>query len=155
MLVIEGVEDPPPAGEVLRFGEEGDPLGSEDGVEADVPDEVVGGDSEEEAELVEGDEVDFCKFVVDVGDVGEEAVGGVVVEDAGPVDVLSAPSVINQSNYVIENVFNLLQLALPLPQQPDRPLNHSLRLLVAVEERVQLIHDVRLAVLLRRLKFFL
>lgn len=126
MVMIEGVEDLPPPGQVLGFGEEADSLGSEDGIETDVADEVVGGDSEEEAELFESDEVDFCEFLEDVWNVGHEVLRTIVMQDVGLVDVLPASPVVDQSDYVIENVFNLLQLGLVLAQQPNRPLNYPL-----------------------------
>lgn len=143
-LVVQtkGVEYSSPAFEMFAFGEEGDPFGGEYGGGTDGVEEVAGGDPDEEAELFEGEEVDFCKFVVDVGEGVEEGVGSVVGEYIMLVDVLPASPVIYQSNYVIENGFNFIQVLLLLPQQHDRPLHHSLRLLVAVEERKQLIHDV-------------
>lgn len=70
------------------------------------------------------------------------------MEDVGLVDVLPAPPVVDQAHCAIEHGLNLLLVLRPAPQQPDRPLHHLLGLLVAVEERVQLVHNVGFAVLL-------
>ena len=105
---MKGEEYSSPAFEVFAFGQERNPFGGKYGSGTDIFEEVVGGDSDEEAEFLEGEEIDFCKFVVDVGDGIEKGVGTIVGEYIVLVDVLSASPVIYQSNYVIENVFNFI-----------------------------------------------
>lgn len=145
----------PPAFEVFVLGEVRDAFGGEDGGDAGAPEEVGSGGAEEAAELFEGEQLHFCEFVGDVRHLFQEAVRRVVGQDVVLVHIFPAPPVIDQPNYVIEHRFHLLQLAPTFPQTQYRPLHHALRLLVAVEEREQLVHDVRFAVFLGRLQLLL
>lgn len=136
------------------LSEVGDAFGSEDGVDAGVPEEVGSGGAEEAAELLEGEQLHFCEFVGDVRHLLQEAGRRVIGQDVVLVHIFPAPPVIDQPDDVIEHRFHLLHLP-PSPQTRDRPLHRALRLLVAVEEREQLVHDVRLAVFLSRLQLLL
>lgn len=133
------------------LGGVGDAFGGENGVDAGISEEVCSGDSEEEAELLQCEQLHFSQFLVDVGHLLDEVRGHVVGQDVLLVHIFPAPLIINQSNYAIENGFHLLQLLPRLIQTADGPLHHALRLLVAVEEGEELVHDIRFAVFLSRL----
>lgn len=83
-----------------------------------------------------------------------EAFGGVVVEDVLLIDVISASLVIYESNYVIEYGFDTIYITYILPHSDNSLLYDTLRLLVTIEKRKELIDDVRLTILLGGLKLF-
>lgn len=140
---------------MLVLGEHGDAFGGEDGVDAEGPEEVGSGGAEEEAELGQREELDLAELILDVGDLLQEAGRSVVAEDALPVHVPPPSLVVYESNYVIEDRFYPLRVALGKSKQLYCSLDDLLGLLVAVEEGVELVHNIRLTVFLRRFKFLL
>lgn len=78
---------------------------------------MIGANSENEAEFAKGEEGSFYEFLLDVWDVFEEGLRGVVVANGLFIDVTSSPLIIHQSNSIIENGSYLLYLTLLFSQQ--------------------------------------
>lgn len=137
------------------FGDHADPFRGQYRTHTDVSYEVRCGDSKKKAKFLESKKLDLSQLTLDVRDVFGEALRGVVVEDVLFIDVIPASLVIYESNYVIEYSFNTIYVTYVLPHSDYSLLYNTLGLIIAVEKWKELINDVRLTILLSRLKLFL
>ncbi len=131
---------------MLQLGHCTDPLRGEDCQRTEFLEEVKGSDPEEQTELLKREDVGFGEFVVDVGEVAEEVLGGVEVEQGVLVDVAPAAFVVHEADGVVEDGSDLVEVGVVPAQTADGPVDHRLRLLQAAEKRKQLVYQVRLTI---------
>jgi hypothetical protein len=73
---------------------------------------------------------------------------GEELEENGDVDILPAPLGIDEADSRVESGQDGLDLSLGLPQEQGATFDHPLRLLPTTEEGVELVDDIRFAILL-------
>jgi len=127
---------------VLELGYHTDPLRGKDSQWSDVFDEIESNDPENEAKFFQRNYSSFSKFLKDVRELFQELFWSVEVGESLFVDVSPAPLIIHQSNSIIENGPDLLNLGLGFAQNFYSPVHHRLRFLQAAEEREHLVDDV-------------
>lgn len=103
-----------------------DPFGGKDGQRTDMFQEIEGANPEDQTKLRKGKNSGFRQFLSDVGEVFEEVVGGVEVGESLFIDVASSPLIIHQSNSIIEDGSDFLNLRLALSQKFYSPIDNGL-----------------------------
>lgn len=140
---------------MLLFGHQTDPFGRKYCIHTYISDKVISTHSKKQTQLLQTDYPQLIQLLVDFRQLFDEVLWGVKPFDGLSVDVTSAPLIVGQSNYIIEDGSYLLNLRLTFFQKFYGPLHDLLRFLATVEKRVELINDIGFTILLRALYFFL
>jgi len=111
--------------------------------------------SENETELLKGEEGGLCEFFFDVWDVLFEFLGGVIVAYGLLVNIASASVIIHQSNSVIENRSYFLNLAAGFAQHSYSSINDDLWFFISIEEGVEVVNNIWLTIFLCTFDLFL
>ena len=154
-MSFQGLDHLSPALEVLIPGHLADALGGEHSIEADFPEEMRGTHSEQVAEFFDGEDVQVLELLSNALEVGGAVLMRVVGQDAFFVDVFPSTFEVDQSNSVIENGLNLLNLRIIFVEPKNCFLHKFLRFLVIAEVGVKLVDKIRLAILLSALQLLL